>query len=565
MKGLILFFLGVQTAQAGVVLLPAFMPERPEDKAHADRFHDSLLIELGAAGHTAIGQDALRSRVGSIVDTCAVTINCPAKLFAAWPAPVAIVGEVYADGDDMGVVTSVYSPDSSAPLRVFDQTVRVGEEWVGVESLLELVESLMPEEIPQEGVLALLEEDIADVEAVQAQGLAEEAQEASVVERVGRLEEEAPLSDAGILALLGLNEEEEGGDTFSSSNSGALFTEGPTALEESLEEVIPGDVETPPEDPIALEEAATDEPVAVEESIIVAEPENLVVDIINEPVALLDIPLADGLEDEPTAEEASLSAFPSRKELNLDPILYGSLRRSGLDAKSWLRTWRPHVNNGHLEVFGGVPYGDTIRSYDVRVALDATSLEQIGSSERDVFTEGVGYEFGAAIGYTPSPWIDLSALFSVMGGSKELTTGWAMVDGSFVQDSDIHVHTPSQSWQAIIEPRVRLYFLPVSWMKLYGLGGITVRFADSYKVPDLQVVDYPDRPSWTMVGWMVGGGLMIDPHDRIGIFVEAPWVHWFAPGDLYNEQTGVLPPILPQPVQKTGWVLRGNLGVQFRL
>ena len=49
---------------------------------------------------------------------------------------------------------------------------------------------------------------------------------------------------------------------------------------------------------------------------------------------------------------------------------------------------------------------------------------------------------------------------------------------------------------------MRVYLLPVSWMKVYGLGGITVRFADSYQVPDLQVVDYPDRPSWTMVGWI---------------------------------------------------------------
>jgi opacity protein-like surface antigen len=294
----------------------------------------------------------------------------------------------------------------------------------------------------------------------------------------------------------------------------------------------------------------------------------------------MDIPVADeGPEFDPAvldeaAEDAATSEapewidnrdLPDRKSLNLDGILYGALQRSHQDLDSWLQKMRPHRNNGHIEVFGGMPYGDTVRSYDVRVALDAASLEQIGLSERDIYTEGVGYEFGAAIGFTPSPWMDLSALFSLMGGTKELTTGWATIDGNIVQDSDVFKHNSTRSLSAIVEPRMRLYLLPVSWMKIYGLGGITVRFADAYTVPDLNVVDYPDRPSWTMVGWMVGGGLMFDPHERLGIYVETPWVHWFQPGDSYSIESGVLPPILPGSVEKTGWVLRGTAGVQFRL
>ena len=85
------------------------------------------------------------------------------------------------------------------------------------------------------------------------------------------------------------------------------------------------------------------------------------------------------------------------------------------------------------------------------------------------------------------------------------------------------------------------------------------------EAPDLNTVAYPDRPSWTNVGWMVGGGLMIDPTDSIGIYVEAPWVHWFAPGDTYSTQSGMIPPKMPGPVSRTGWMLRGSAGIQFRL
>ena len=151
MKGLLLFLLGTQSAWAGTVLMPAFMPETPEDQANADRFHDALLIELMAEGYTAIGQDALRSRVGSIVDTCAVTTDCPTRLFAAWPAPVAVVGEVYADGDDIGVVTSVYVPASTSPVQVFDQTVSAGSDWQGVASVLEVIAANVPEGDIEEG------------------------------------------------------------------------------------------------------------------------------------------------------------------------------------------------------------------------------------------------------------------------------------------------------------------------------------------------------------------------------------------------------------------------------
>ena len=618
MKGLLLFLLGTQSAFGGTVLMPAFYPESEADRAHADRFHDELLIELLATGHTAIGQDALRSRVGSIVDTCALTSDCPQRLFRAWPAPVAVVGEVYADGDDMGVVVSIYVPGSPAPVRVFDQTVEAGTDWTGVENLLEEIGTQMPEGDTEEGALSLLDGDFDDVRAVQAEGLAEEAAEAGVVERLGYVDEEEPMADEEILSLLGIGDPQTASSeaTFEiESEPVTEIEEEPAApavvdldestevaedavevaepeiepaplatvdelYEEEEEEGIPddgaeetragteeetreasGDEEPLPEPSTVSEQ---DEPSVYESDVLPILPEIQVVDSIDVPEPPPRSTRPAGVETV-VLDESESGTVEDRKSLNLDPVLYGALERSGLDSEQWLKKWRPHVNNAHIEVFGGVPYGDTVRSYDVRLTLDADTLDPIGSAQRDIFVEGIGYEFGASFGFTPIPWLDFSALFSVTGGVKELTTGWATVDGVLVADSSLMEHTPAQSWQAVVEPRVRLYLLPVSWMKLYGLGGITVRFSDSFEAPDLNTVVFPDRPSWTNVGWMVGGGLMFDPHDRIGIFVETPWVHWFSPGDSYSAQEGTLPPILAQPVERTGWVLRGNAGIQFRL
>ena len=562
MKGLLLFMLATQTAHAGTVLMPAFFPEEDGDKAHANQFHDSLLIELIAAGHTAIGQDALRSRVGRIVDSCAVTSDCPERLFSAWPAPVAVIGEVYSDGDDKGVVVSIYASGSSAPVRVFDQTVLAGEDWGGVQGILDEVAGLMPEASEEEGALTLLESNVEEVRAVQAEGAAAEAQQAEVVERLGYVETE--MRDEEILELLGLGDVEEDLDA---EGPAAAVEEAP-AEDLATEAVVEAPVTEAPEADSAPEEQAvlegqeadlpaeTDVPVVVDASeegeasteeegvfdllgaddssssldaetpeatldansplevdIATGSPddevaaalesneeageEDSVYDVEVLPV-LPEIQLSDEAVESPRSSrvDASLSEETrgqsqrvsvrgnsdreERRRLNLDPVLYGSLKKSSLSADEWLQKWRPHVNNAHIEVFGGVPYGDVVRSYDVRLTLDANSLEPIGSSQRDLFVEGIGYEFGASFGYTPIPWLDFSALFSVLGGVKELTTAWFTLDGVVVAEENLEEFSPAQSWQAIVEPRLRVYLLPVSWVKLYGLGGITLRFSDSF-------------------------------------------------------------------------------------
>ena len=64
-------------------------------------------------------------------------------------------------------------------------------------------------------------------------------------------------------------------------------------------------------------------------------------------VALLDIPIADGpdsrLEPEPRDDMLDMpeEEFPTRGELNLDPILYGLLEKSELEVGQWFRKWRP--------------------------------------------------------------------------------------------------------------------------------------------------------------------------------------------------------------------------------
>lgn len=596
MKGLLLFLLATQSAVAGTVLIPAFTPEDPSDKAHADRFHDALLLELIAAGHTPIGQDALRSRIGRFVDSCATTVDCPKRMFKAWPAPVAIIGEVYADDDAMGVVTTIYKPGQARPVKVFDQSVADGGDWTAVQEILKLVAELSPKEdksgAAEEDSLA---DDISVALDAQKAQIREERKSESVVERLGKVDPAVDeLSDDEILDLLGLGEEKPEEANLVTADEPAVASveaddpkqpELPVEEEqpakekepEQAEEIAKGEEGKKPEED--LEEKAPEllaEPVEADEPVLPAQDDGEpAVEEDFEPAELLvaeeELDLDAELDlDLAPRKRASPAPTPDaskeeRKEMNLDPVLFGMYRRSPLSKDAWFQKWRPHVNHGHIELFGSVVYGDVIRDYDVRVTLDASSLTEVGVYQRDVFTSGVGYEAGAAIGYTPVPWLDLSALFSVWGVSKTYTTAWATVEDVYVQDSDIYVHAPIPTWQAIIEPRARLYLLPVSWVKLYALGGVSVRVVDAFEVPDLNLVNYPDRPSWTSVGWMVGGGLMVDPHEDFGIYIEAPLTHWFANGDRYESQTGVVPPITPPNYEQTGWVLRGVLGVQFRL
>ena len=223
-----------------------------------------------------------------------------------------------------------------------------------------------------------------------------------------------------------------------------------------------------------------------------------------------------------------------------------------MTTEGWFEKFRPHVNNGHIEVFGGSPTETPFVS-TTALGLDSASLQEIGSSERDP-CRGSGYEVGVSFDHAYT-WLDLSTLFSIMG-SEESLDGWATIEGDQVVDQFVLEHTPAVSFQGIVEPRVRAYLVPVGWLKVYGLSGITVRFADSYKIESYDKIEFPGRPSWTMLGWMVGGGLMFDPNDRIGIYLEAPWVHWFPPGDKYESKLGTAPPFLLDVVQRTGWILR---------
>ena len=67
----------------------------------------------------------------------------------------------------------------------------------------------MPEGDTEEGALSLLDSDFEEVRAVQAEGAAEEAQEASRVERLGYVDNEDPMGDEEILALLGLGGDDD--------------------------------------------------------------------------------------------------------------------------------------------------------------------------------------------------------------------------------------------------------------------------------------------------------------------------------------------------------------------
>ena len=111
---------------------------------------------------------------------------------------------------------------------------------------------------------------MADIEAVQAEGLAAEAAAATVVERLGYIEEEEPMSDEEILSLLGIGEDAEpeapAEDPLESGQLAPVASdlpEEPVVADAEPEEVATEDQEIGPREEEPSEEATS--PVVEEE------------------------------------------------------------------------------------------------------------------------------------------------------------------------------------------------------------------------------------------------------------------------------------------------------------
>jgi hypothetical protein len=213
-------------------------------------------------------------------------------------------------------------------------------------------------------------------------------------------------------------------------------------------------------------------------------------------------------------------------------------------------------------------YGDISRRYDVRVALNEPvpgQFEAIGTYEHQDFQVDSGFGGGLYLSFAPSWWLDLGVVLGVQTGEKRLSTGWEQyVDGELYTDQSV-THDPALAVMGVVEPRIRIFFVPVGVVKPYVSAGGAFRALDSYSAPDLDTVAYGDLEGQVDAAISVGGGLSLDMPVGLSLVLDVPWFWRLDDGSLHHVYEGHGLALLPSEPAPSGQVLVFRAGLGFRL
>ena len=263
-----------------------------------------------------------------------------------------------------------------------------------------------------------------------------------------------------------------------------------------------------------------------------------------------------------------------RKIKGLPQKLKDQYDASPLSPEDWIKEQRIRTHNLIVSTCFGVSFGDVTRRYDQRVGFFEidNELVQFASYESDMFFVDTGFEASWNLGFSPTWWLETSIHGGVLLASKELSTGWELIDyddTTVIRDSSETTQTPIESATGILEPMLRFFLIPSGPVKLYLMTGGYIRIFDEYVVPDFDSDYYRDRPGGVHFGAMGGGGLAFDSLSPVSVFVEIPWV-WLLNAEHYytyvvadgskNASISMKPPIPTQSNQ----ILTFRSGISLR-
>lgn len=235
----------------------------------------------------------------------------------------------------------------------------------------------------------------------------------------------------------------------------------------------------------------------------------------------------------------------------------GAFRRARRPPREWARRAMPHAGRAIVELRGGFTSGDVSRHADIRVAL---AFDRTIASEW--FQEGPVYgqqpRGTLFVGYAPSTWVDFGVAGGLQYGERSISTGWTDVDGNSGSGED---GVPAV--QLLLEPRFRLYLVPLGPVKPYLVAGAELRAFDPYNVIDSDV-DYPNPPGGSYGGPMGGGGLVIDAGPVVGLFAEGTYTRLLGVRANAAGQ-GEKPDGTPDPPRGEGYAVSIVGGLQFRI
>lgn len=271
-------------------------------------------------------------------------------------------------------------------------------------------------------------------------------------------------------------------------------------------------------------------------------------------------------EERHAAEDSSRLEL-ERQSLGLPRAAFDRYKESGETYPVWSVRNGVRARRGVIEVHFGAGMGDVDRRYDARVWVEQDDRGGLNSQdvyEYETFLQGTALETGMALGYLPTWWLEVGIFGGVQLGQKQLTTGWEQTqEGSDeLVDYDTRVYDPALAMLGVITPRFRIYAVPTGVVKPYALAGFTARFHDAYSVPDLALIDYPDRAGGISYGPTAGLGVAFDIPGHTMFLIEFPWTYLIAP-DPYVSDSGAVQRI-PEQLVGAYQLLSGRMAFGLR-
>ena len=243
-------------------------------------------------------------------------------------------------------------------------------------------------------------------------------------------------------------------------------------------------------------------------------------------------------------------------------------QQSRMTLDEWGRERYSHHRRFHIRVAGFYALGGLDMYYSTRVVVDAQTNKALQSYWWQSL--GINAASGGAtvgVGFGVAPPIDLGLDVSILGGEQWLLREYRTTD--FGENTFGTTPNPPPRGSAVyfmVEPKVRVMFLPYKKIKPYAGFGIAMLFLPGFVIPEEWA---PDRPGSFVLGLEPTVGVQFDTPMGFGVFVELPFTGYIATDHgieegLEGDASYLEDEEMNDPYPATRFLLRVQAGVQIR-
>ena len=268
-----------------------------------------------------------------------------------------------------------------------------------------------------------------------------------------------------------------------------------------------------------------------------------------------------------------MSPEDERRYMGLPKKMYEEFQSGNQSRAAYIGAKRFRAKTFFVELSPGVVFGDVQRRYISRAMLlqrGTDEFETKGIYQRDQFLPGTAFSMTAGGGYAPLWWLELGINLGLEFPRKELVTGWeAYASQAAFESADIcptcseqRTFQPATAISFLVEPRLRFVLAPSGPVKPLLIAGWSTRFNDAYVTPDLDKVNYPDRPGVQTFGPTGGLGLSVDPRRRASLFIESTATKLLGPEIMDTGRQYIN--LVPADQEGTGMIVAVRVGATSR-